>query len=111
MATTLPSADLYSRQQIDSALDALNARLQEMVQGPGYVGAAIDGDGHLVLTRTDGTLEDVGPIQATDFQPFPSTSRPNAATVGVGRPCYDTTLSKPIWSDGTQWRDATGTVV
>jgi hypothetical protein len=36
-------------------------------------------------------------------------SRPSATTVGVGARFYDTTLSKPIWSDGTTWRDAAGT--
>lgn len=35
--------------------------------------------------------------------------RPSAATVGVGAQIYDTTLAKPLWSDGTVWRDAGGT--
>ncbi len=30
---------------------------------------------------------------------------------GSGTMILDTTLNKPIWSDGTNWRDATGTVV
>lgn len=32
-------------------------------------------------------------------------------TVGLytGRPYFDTTLGQPIWYDGTQWVDATGT--
>lgn len=38
-------------------------------------------------------------------------SRPTASTVGDGSMWYDTTLKKPIWSDGTSWRDAAGTVV
>jgi hypothetical protein len=38
-------------------------------------------------------------------------SRPSASTVGSGAMFYDTTLSKPIWSDGAAWRDATGTSV
>lgn len=38
-------------------------------------------------------------------------SRPAAATAGVGTQFYDTTLTKPIWSDGTNWRDAAGTIV
>ncbi|PPF64525.1 hypothetical protein C5E11_03800 [Clavibacter michiganensis] len=37
-----------------------------------------------------------------------TANRPSAATVGVNGRYYDTTLSKPIWSDGTIWRDATG---
>jgi hypothetical protein len=38
-------------------------------------------------------------------------SRPSAVTVGAGSMFYDTTLSKPIWSNGTVWKDATGTNV
>lgn len=38
-------------------------------------------------------------------------SRPSASTCGAGAMWYDTTLSKPIWSDGTVWRDAAGTAV
>jgi hypothetical protein len=38
-------------------------------------------------------------------------SRPSAVTAGSGYRFYDTTLSKPIWSDGTVWRDAAGTSV
>jgi len=40
-----------------------------------------------------------------------TASRPSASTVGQGAQFYDTTLHKPIWSDGTNWRDASGTVV
>jgi hypothetical protein len=35
-------------------------------------------------------------------------SRPSASTVGKGAQFYDDTLSRPIWSDGTIWRDAVG---
>jgi hypothetical protein len=38
-------------------------------------------------------------------------SRPAAGTVGSGAMFYDTTLSKPIWSNGTVWKDAAGTTV
>jgi len=37
--------------------------------------------------------------------------RPSASTAGNGAQWYDTDLHKPIWSDGTSWRDAAGTVV
>lgn len=40
-----------------------------------------------------------------------TAARPTAASVGVGGQLYDTTLSKPIWSDGTVFRDASGTAV
>lgn len=38
-------------------------------------------------------------------------NRPPAATVKAGAQWYDTTLGKPIWSDGTNWKDAAGTTV
>jgi hypothetical protein len=38
-------------------------------------------------------------------------SRPTAASAGAGAMIYDTTLSKPIWSNGTVWKDAAGTTV
>lgn len=40
-----------------------------------------------------------------------TASRPSASTAGAGAMFYDTTLGKPIWSNGTAWTDATGTVV
>jgi hypothetical protein len=42
---------------------------------------------------------------------FATGSRPSASTLGQGAMVLDSTLNKPIWSDGTNWRDATGTVV
>lgn len=40
-----------------------------------------------------------------------TAGRPAANTAGAGAMMYDTTISKPIWSDGTTWRDAAGTEV
>jgi hypothetical protein len=42
---------------------------------------------------------------------YSTANRPSASTVGVGSAIYDTTLSKPIWSNGTVWKDAAGTTV
>ncbi|NUQ31340.1 MAG: hypothetical protein HOP99_00700 [Dermatophilaceae bacterium] len=42
---------------------------------------------------------------------FTTAGRPAASTAGAGACYYDTTLSKPVWSDGTAWRDAAGTAV
>ncbi|MDB5185271.1 MAG: hypothetical protein JWN38_1079 [Candidatus Saccharibacteria bacterium] len=42
---------------------------------------------------------------------YTTASRPSAVTAGAGTSIYDSTLSKPIWSDGTVWRDAAGTAV
>jgi hypothetical protein len=38
-------------------------------------------------------------------------SRPSASTAGAGAQWFDTTLNKPIWSDGSVWRDAVGNAV
>lgn len=38
-------------------------------------------------------------------------ARPAANTVPAGAQFYDTTLGKPIWSNGSAWRDATGATV
>lgn len=34
-----------------------------------------------------------------------------AVTTGAGASMFDTSLGKPIWSDGSQWVDATGATV
>lgn len=40
-----------------------------------------------------------------------TTARPAASSVPAGTHIYDTTLGKPIWSNGTNWTDATGATV
>lgn len=40
-----------------------------------------------------------------------TSTRPKPASVGAGEMIFDTTLGKPIWSDGTNWKDATGATV
>jgi hypothetical protein len=42
---------------------------------------------------------------------YSTGGRPAATTVPVGTIVFDTTTTKPNWSDGTNWRDATGTIV
>lgn len=38
-----------------------------------------------------------------------TAARPAFADVEVGTEFFDTTLGKPVWSDGTAWVDSTGT--
>lgn len=40
-----------------------------------------------------------------------TANRPTAAAAGAGSQWYDTTLGIPIWSNGTNWRNASGTNV
>lgn len=65
-------------------------------------------DGGITLTASTYVI-----IYAPSMQvpAHPTTGRPTAAAAGAGGHMYDTTLSKPIWSDGTTWRDAAGTAV
>jgi hypothetical protein len=42
---------------------------------------------------------------------YTTALRPPAAGAGQGAMILDTTLNKPVFSDGTSWRDAAGTVV
>ena len=52
-------------------------------------------------------------VNATDAQfvipSYITASRPASPTTGSH--VFDTTLGKPIWYDGTNWVDATGTTV
>lgn len=40
-----------------------------------------------------------------------TTANRPTANLKVGYPYYDTTLGKPVWWNGTVWKDATGTTV
>jgi hypothetical protein len=42
---------------------------------------------------------------------YATGARPDPIACGAGAMVYDATLSKPVWSDGTAWRDAAGTLV
>jgi hypothetical protein len=42
---------------------------------------------------------------------YTTATRPSASTAGDGMMIYDTTINKPLWSDGSVWRDAAGAVV
>jgi hypothetical protein len=54
---------------------------------------------------------DVRSNGAVKVQAVGTGNRPTAASKEAGAMIFDTTLNKPIWSDGTHWRDATGAVV
>jgi hypothetical protein len=86
----------------------------------GNVGTSMGFDGASVCFVTDNTYD----IGLTSLKPryvragtglqtgtFATGSRPAAATAGAGAMIFDTTLNKPVFSDGTNWRDATGTIV
>lgn len=63
---------------------------------------------YLTIRRTDGRITANGAVQ---YKSYTTATRPSAASVGTGSCIFDTTLSKPIWSNGTDWKDATGATV
>jgi len=63
------------------------------------------------LSRVAAGVIGVGVTQAIRTGVAATASRPAAAMVGVGSQFYDSTLGKPIWSTGSAWKDAAGTVV
>lgn len=48
---------------------------------------------------------------ALQHRTYATAGRPSASTMGEGAEVYDSTLDKPIYSDGSNWRDAMGSVV
>lgn len=60
-----------------------------------------------ITAGTPGTWKPFGTVLAA----VATGSRPTPAAATAGGSVFDTTLNKPIWSDGTNWRDATGAVV
>jgi len=77
------------------------------------VGVIDNGDGTIgitgvgVISNGDGTIT----VPATTNSVYTTATRPSAAAAGNGAQIYDSTLNIPIWSDGTVWRNAAGTVV
>lgn len=72
-------------------------------------------DGVNVVESLDLLSDEVTKVKGyVDEAPFPTygtDSRPSAGELGPGARIYDTNLKKPLWSDGTVWRDATGTLM
>lgn len=63
-----------------------------------------------VLNPADAMVAEITKDGAIKSLAVATGSRPGASTSGVGAMIFDTTLGKPIWSDGTNWRDAAGAV-
>lgn len=69
-----------------------------------------DGAG-LELFRTTPTGISLAINKSLRLAATPKASRPSAAAAGKGASIYDATLRMPIWSDGSVWRNALGSVV
>jgi hypothetical protein len=70
-------------------------------------GGNAEPDVKLYRTAT-GVLRVDAPLRVLVVEP-PTTPRPAPASVRRGTMIYDAALGRPLWFDGTSWRDATGT--
>lgn len=71
-----------------------------------------DGGGQLIVQFRTGSAMVLATENGPAYDPtFTTALRPSAATYGAGARIYDSTLGKPLWSDGSTWRDAIGTAV
>lgn len=57
------------------------------------------------LELNGGQINANGPLRVSTYS---TTLRPSATGLDAGTMIFDTTLKKPIWSDGSTWRDASG---
>ncbi|EHB44139.1 hypothetical protein MycrhDRAFT_6889 [Mycolicibacterium rhodesiae JS60] len=80
-----------------------------LVYNDGAAWQSAEPTGTVNNVRSNGVTAFGNPVLTA--QAYTTGTRPAAATWPLGWPIYDTTLNKPIWSDGTNWRDATGTAV
>jgi len=71
-------------------------------QGQHIVGS---GQGPIELQGTQ--INVAGPLSVASYS---SSALPPASTVPAGTHVYDTTLGKPVWSNGTNWTDSGGNV-
>jgi len=66
----------------------------------------------VILSTGVKSVQVKAPTGAVWLAPTSTTAaRPSAADAKAGTSYWDTTLNKPAWSDGTNWKDATGATV
>ena len=61
--------------------------------------------------QNDAVLRPVASGWTVRALPTTTAGRPSASATGAGTTLFDTTLGRPVWSNGTAWVDATGTIV
>lgn len=70
-----------------------------------------DGSTWVTALRIDRNTGDLIGNAALRPGQYATGSRPSASVAGLGAMIYDSDLSQPVWSDGTNWRDASGSIV
>jgi hypothetical protein len=90
---------------IDSAASEIKLNLINCTNSSGLA--------NLILKSTTTTVDSIGRINGWTMETTCGTTsqRPNTARCAIGDKYYDTTFNKPIWYNGTNWKDATGATV
>jgi hypothetical protein len=70
------------------------------------LGAANHGDRHNEIWAF---VDDLSLKANSSDNKSTTAARPSASSVSIGYQWFDTTLNRPIWSNGTSWRYADGT--
>jgi hypothetical protein len=66
--------------------------------------------GTVVYSKKSGTGNTGWQTLAQQNTVFTTAGRPAASTIGNGSQIYDSDLQLPLWSNGSSWKDAAGTV-
>lgn len=92
-------------------INALTTHTSSVAIGPN---ATTTANNQIQLGASGSNVVAAGAITAGGFvrcATYATASRPSASTAGAGAMIYDSTLGKPLWSNGSAWRDAAGTAV
>jgi len=70
----------------------------------------VDNNRNTVATlNSDGTLVTVSGV-ALPLPSYSNSTRPDAGSISVGGAIWNTDDNAPNWSDGSDWRDGSGSV-
>lgn len=99
-------------EQVNSSGAVIDFLAGPWINGKMYWGPIpVSGAPDVELSRPSANVMEMGANDVFRTGRVATGSRPSAATVGQGASIFDTTLNKQVWSDGTNWRDAAGSVV
>jgi hypothetical protein len=114
-ALTVTAAEIASQRNITSTnhlIAGRNTADQTIIgQDVGYNGRAALNFGDAQIYHDGVGVVAMPPNEVFKHGRGPTSARPSAAAVGTGCEYYDTTIVKPVWSDGAVWRDSTGAAV
>lgn len=101
MQTNSPSANAFAA----TAFGDNHHRLLVTTSARIEAGNGTDARDTIMERSAVGVWRVYGPFRVGQYS---TGARPSASAAGAGAMIYDTTLHIPLWSDGTDWRDAAG---